>query len=279
MIKKLFLSISLLFLFSCSNKKTEYDTNGNKTKEYELINNKISGVCKEFYKNGDLKAIHNYKNGIRMDSSIYYNNKEEIVLIDKYLKNNILYQKEFNNNVLMSEGKCSYKTQLDQYLYVNQIDKWKYYKKNGKLDKVIEYINLCGKQHTNQGWYFDNKGDTIKKYGNYFEIKFLPKNFKKKEVVCLQMIYKPIIYLNSDVMLCFDTENKVSEDFCNIHKVKLAKIYKTSNVLKTYVIFEKSGQKNIRGYIKEFFNKEPTEQDSITSGERYLYFDIPIKVE
>lgn len=277
MIKKIFIPIFFLILFSCSNTKTEYDANGNKIREYELINNKISGICKEFYKTGNLKAIHNYKNGFKTDSSTYYNTKEEIVLIDRYLQNNIIYQKEFNNNTLISEGKFSYKS--TEKPLNNQIGKWKYYKENGKLEKIIEYINLCGKQYTNQGWYFDKKGDTLKEYGNYFEIKILPKSIKKNEVVCLQMAYKPIIYLNSEVMLCFDTENNVSKDFCNIHKVKLAKFYKTSDILKIYVRFESSGQKNIRGYIKEYFNKESTEQDSITSGERYLYFDIPIKVD
>ncbi len=277
MIKKIFIPIFFLILFSCSNIKTEYDANGNKIREYELINNKLSGVYKEFYKDGNLKAIHIYKNGLKTDSSAYYNTKEEIVLIDRYLQNNIIYQKEFNNNTLVSEGKFSYSS--SRQLYINQVGKWKYYKKNGKLDKVIEYVNLCGKQYTNQGWYFDDKGDTLKEYGNYFEIKFLPKNIKKNDTVCLQMMYKPIIYLNSEVMLCFDTENNVSKDFCNIDKVKLAKFYKTSDVLKTYVRFESSGQKNIRGYIKEYFNKESSAQDSTTSGERYLYFDIPIKVE
>ncbi len=277
MIKKIFIPIFFLILFSCSNRKTEYDENGNKIREYELVNNKLSGVYKEFYEDGKLKAIHIYKNGLKTDSSTYYNTKEEIVLIDKYLQNNIIYQKEFNNNILLSEGEFSYTS--SSQLNKNQIGKWKYYKKNGKLEKIIEYINLCGKQYTNQGWYFDEKGDTLKEYGNYFKIKFLPKNIKKYDIVCLQMTYKPIIYLNSEVMLCFDTANNVSKDFCNIHRVKLAEFHKTSDVLKTYVRFESSGQKNIRGYIKEYFNKESTRQDSITSGERYLYFDIPIKVE
>ena len=41
-----------------------------------------------------------------------------------------------------------------------KLGKWKYFKKNGNLDKVVEYVNVCGNQYTNQGWYFEN-GKTL----------------------------------------------------------------------------------------------------------------------
>lgn len=251
MYKILFSLFISIFLLSCNNLKENTE--------------------KEFYDNGDLKAIHIIKNNIKSDSSIYYYPNNNIAKIIYYLEKDTIYEKDFSEkSKLLSEGK-NVKNIM--------IGKWKFYKENGKLDKIVEYINLCGNQYTNQGWYFDKKGDTLREYGNYFEIKWSPKIIKKNQVVCLQMTYKPIIYLNSEVELCFDTENNVSKDFCNIHKVKLAKFYKTSDVLKTYIKFERSGKKNIRGYIREFFNKESTEQDSITSGERYLYFDIPFEIK
>lgn len=271
MIKKLFLVLLLLFLLSCSNKKIEYNANGNKIKEYELTDNNIYRLCKEYYNNGNLKTIYNYKKGIELDSAVIYNTNGEIQRIDKLLQNDTIYSKEFIDGILESEGK-----------YINRknaIGKWRYYKKNGNLDKINEYINLCGNSYLNQGWYFDDKGDTIKKYGNYYEIKYFPKRIKKNEKVLFQVTYKPIIYFNSDVMVCFDAENKSTGDFCNIHQLKLVEAYKSSDVLKINITFENRGIKHFRGYIKEFFNKEPTKQDSITSGERFIYFDIPIKVE
>ncbi len=263
--------ISLLFLFSCSNKKIEYDTNGNKIKEYELVNNKIYRLYKEFYKNGNLKAIYNYKKGIEVDSAIFYNANESISKIDKILPNDTIYSKEFKDGLLESEGKYINKK--------NAIGKWKFYKKNGKIDKIIEYINLCGKSYANQGWYFDEQGDTIKKDGNYYEIKFFPKKIKKNQKILFEITYKPIIYINSEVLFCFDTENKATRDFCNIHQLKLIEAYKSSDILKINITFESSGKKNVRGYIKEFFNKRPTKQDSATYGERFVYFDMPIKVD
>ena len=255
MIKKIFLALIVLFLLSCSNKKTEYDANGNKTREYELINKKTYRLSKEFYKNGDLKAFYIYKKGIELDSAFFYNTNGKIQKIDKLLQNDTIYSKEFIDGILESEGK---------YINKNAIGKWRYYKKNGNLNKINEYINLCGDSYLNQGWYFDDKGDTIKKYGNYYEIKYFPKRIKKNEKVLFQVTYKPIIYINSDVMVCFDAENKSTSNFCNIHQLKLVEAYKSSDVLKMNITFENSGIKHFRGYIKEFFNKEPTKQDSIT---------------
>jgi hypothetical protein len=263
--------ISLFFLFSCSNKKIEYDANGNKIKEYELTDNNIYRLWKEYYNNGNLKTIYNYKKGVELDSAIIYNTNGEIQRIEKLLQNDTIFSKEFIDGILESEGK-----------YINRkntIGKWKFYKKNGKIDKIVEYINLCGKPYTNQSWYFDGQGDTIKKYGNYYEIKYFPKRIKKNNKVLFEITYKPIIYINSEVMFCFDTENKAIRDFCNIHELKLIEAYKSSEVLKINITFESSGKKNLRGYIKEFFTKKPTKQDSITHGERFVYFDIPIKVD
>jgi len=251
MCKILFSLFSFIFLLSCNNLKENTE--------------------KEFYNNGDLKAVHIIRNGIKSDSSIYYYPNNGIAKIIHYLEKDTTFEKDFSEkSKLLSVGK-NVKNRM--------IGKWKFYKVNGKLDKIVEYINLCGRQYTNQGWYFDEKGDTLKKYGNYFDFKWSSKIIKKNQVVSLQMTYKPIIYLNSEVELCLDTEKKVSKDFCNIHKVKLAKFYKSSDVLETYFKFETSGKKNIRGYIREFFNREETEQDSITSGERYLYFDIPVEIK
>ena len=52
----------------------------------------------------------------------------------------------------------------------NGITKFNFYKKNGKLEKTLEYIDICGNKYLNQGWYFNDHEDTLSNKGNYFKI-------------------------------------------------------------------------------------------------------------
>jgi hypothetical protein len=72
-----------------------------------------------------------------------------------------------------------------------------------------------------------------------------------------------------------DTEKKVSKDFC-IHKVKLAKFYKSSDVLETYFKFKQVVKKKIFEDTLEIFEIKTR---LINIWRRYLYFDIPIEIK
>ena len=253
----------LSFLFtSCKNEIKEYDAEHRLTKEYSLNNEKkFDGTYKEFYENGNLKIVKNYKDGIVIDSTILYNRDSTISQIQFPLKKDSLLYKNYQKKSLESEG-IFYKEM--------KYGKWKYFKKNGNLDKVIEYVNVCGKQYTNQGWFFKNGKDTIKEFGNYYRIK-IPKFAKQNQVFKFTIYHKPIIALNPDLMLCIGA--KVDKNFCNLEKTKIDTAYGDNNIIPVEIIFSKKGKKNLRGFIKEYYKVKDS------SASRLIYVDIPIIVK
>ena len=53
-------------------------------------------------------------------------------------------------------------------------------KKNNKKYKVIQFIDLCGKQYNNQGWVYNDKGELVTKGSNYFKIIDKKDRYKKE---------------------------------------------------------------------------------------------------
>ncbi len=252
-----------LFLFtSCKNEIKEYDNKHRLTKEYSLNDKKkFDEIYKEFYENGNLKIVKHFKDGILIDSIILYNSDNTINQVQFPLKKDSLLYKNYLKNTLESEG-IFYKEM--------KLGKWKYFKKNGNLDKVVEYVNVCGKQYTNQGWYFENGKDTIKEFGNYYSVK-IPKHVKQNKLLKLTIYYNPIIAANPDLIFCIGTD--VDKNFCNLEQTKLDTAYGVNNTIPLEIIFNKKGKKNLRGFIKEYY----TVKDS--SASRLIYVDIPINVE
>ncbi len=246
---KILLFFIISFLFSCNNH-----------------NEKITE--KEFYTNGNLKAIHILKNGVKSDSSIYYYQNHHIGKILYYLERDTIFEKDFSEmSKLVCEGKNIKK---------KMTGKWKFYKNNGRIDKVIEYINLCGKQYVNQGWYFNNNGDTINNRSNYF--KLIKKNGKWKinKKYELRFIYQRILSNDSELLLCLSPD--VNKNYCNVNQVKFDSAYSNTNNLVAKIGFASSGEKNLKGFIKEFYNKKSGKSESKYT-ERIIFFDISIQVE
>lgn len=267
--RHLTLLILCFFFISCNNFKTEYYANGNISKRYSLVNGKYNGTFEEFFENGNYKEIHIYNNGIKTDSSIYFNANNKIYLVDYYLPNDTIESIFYYSDMVVKEK--------GKYIKNNKIGKWKYFRRDGTLDKVFEYINLKGEQYTNQGWYFDTNGDTLKEFGNFYTIKLSSNVTKINNPILLDFTYKPLLAINPDVIICFST--KLEHDFSNLNKVKLDTIFLQNTSLENFkLIFKSRGKRNLRGFVKESYDRKPTPDDTIAHGERVLYFDVPIIV-
>ncbi|WP_291100853.1 MULTISPECIES: toxin-antitoxin system YwqK family antitoxin [unclassified Flavobacterium] len=270
MFKRILIIAYLLIFISCEKKEIKYYSNGSIFKTYKLNNNKLDGDYKEFYLNGNIKIIHKFKEGVLIDSSTYYNQRKQITEIHYHSSDSADYVKTFEKGILISEGR---------YYSNQERGKWKYYYENGKLKMIIEFMDLCGKQYTNQGWNFDKKGNSIKKFGyeNYYTLTMQKKNYKVNEDISLKIKYKPILFLNSNSLICMSP--KINKTFCNLNNVKLDTIYSANHNFDIKLSFSTKGNKNLRGFIKEFYNKKADSRDSTTYGDRFIYFDIPIKVD
>ncbi len=223
-----------------------------------------------YNKNGKLisKTYPSLELSRPIDSIIYFkNNKVDYKVIFK-TKEDVFVKYYDPKEKLICEGNTTKKMRNG---------KWKYYRENGSLDKVIEYINLCGQQYVNQGWYFKENGDTIYRKSNFVNIKISNGNFKINEKHEFKFSYKKILGPKSEFMLMISPD--VDDKFCNIEKINISKQYSKVNQIIAKIGFATAGKKTLRGYITEF-------QDSIISGEkmpkiaeRRVYFQIPIVVE
>src|SRR5690554_2810065 len=259
----LFLSV---FLFACNNKEkvVEYYPDNSIHKKYTLKKGIMEGNYVEYFNDNKIKYECIFKNGVKVDFSLLYNqNPYFLNQIDFYKKQDTVYSVSlYDNGIRENEG---------ELFEGRQIGKWTFYKKTGEIDKIIEYVNLNGKQYTNQGWYFNKDGDTIKEFGNYYNYKLSSNEIFAGEVFELEIEYKPLLVVNGDLIAVFHP--KVESDYSNIDSISLDTIVFQQNKGFSKVSFKDSGKKNLRGYIQEIFRKN----DSVA--QRKLYIDIPIIVK
>ena len=156
-----------------------------------------------------------------------------------------------------------------------KIGKWSYYLDGSILDRVFEYVIIDNNQYTNQGWYFDKKGDTIYDLGNYYKLN--PNELYADEVFMLKLKYKPIVASNSDVIAFLSTD--VNYDFSNLNNVIYDTIYFDDFETNVTFEFENPGNYSLRGYIKEFIYKVQTVENPTDYEERIMYVNIPLKIK
>jgi len=223
----------------------------------------------EYNDNGDIEAIHIIKNGKRSDSSIYYYPNKNIAKILYYLKSDTIFEKDFSeNSVLLSEGK-NFKKKM--------VGKWKFYNEDGRLDKIIEYIDVCGKQYLNQGWYFSQNGDTIFDKSNFVNIKIDRGNFKIHKRYPIVFNYNKLLGNKSKVIVYFSTF--VGKNFCNIEQIPVIADSSYTGKIVSNFLFTKSGKKNLRGVLLESIDSIAPGETKKQHAERMVYFDIPVTVE
>ncbi|MDD7888277.1 hypothetical protein [Flavivirga sp. 57AJ16] len=295
-LKTLLILPILMLIYSCNKLKTEYHDNGQKWKEYHRENNQYNGVFKEYFTNGKLKLVHNYKDNIKIDSSIYYYKipVEKIMFINYWNNSSdtVLQIGYDINGLKTNEGFLLKKNEND----LIAVDKWKYFDKNGKLKSISEYKNIDGKGYLNQEWYFNNKGDTLFYPSHYFDIlrnrdtfsfnypfraiaTTKAPLFKNKKSQISVIVAKEGFNFNSD----FSNEKEIEVDtFHNLTKdIKNQKWFLKESYPYTVAFgrkFETSGKKIVRGYILEYYEQEP-DSNGISKEEHKKYFEIPIYIK
>ena len=262
--KQIFGFIIIIFLYSCKNEKVEYYSDGNIKKKYFIQNNKLDGEYEEYYKNGKVKLKHIYLNGELKDSSIHYDENGKISQLDYHRKKGFDYIKVYNKDKISHQGT----------FYNNQkYGRWKYFDSNGKLKKVIEYIDSCGTQYTNQGWSYDSNEKFIEKGSNYYSVKTEKNKFKINETIDLKIKYAPLFDKKSISFICISPE--IERNYCNLKEEKLDTIFSEDQNFDIKLSFSKKGNKTIRGFIREvYFDKNKG-----MTGVRSVFINIPFLIE
>ncbi|MHC0443881.1 hypothetical protein ACWA1F_00635 [Flavobacterium sp. 3-218] len=254
----IFLLLPILIISCKENVIKEYK-NGVLYKLYTLDDNdEYNGVYKEFYNNGNVKVIHNFQNGVLIDSSTSYNTDSSLLDIRFYNKKDTVFCKTFKNNTLESSGEA-FKTRKIGY--------WNYYNEDGRIIKKQQFINLCGKHYVNQSWEYDKNNSIIKNKGNYYKVILEKKEYSVGEKIDIKIIYTPLLGTKSKNLIC--TSTKISDDFCNIKDVKLDYWHSDNREITIKLIFSTKGNKNLRGYIQEYLYKEER-----PINDKYLYREV-----
>lgn len=216
----------------------------------------------EYDKNGNVVSKMYVSKNKKLDSIIYYKKKE---IFKTYFNKSDLdsaYCKVFNyDNKLISEGNT-----LKLIKYGN----WKFYDSKGKIRKIVEFKNICGKEYPNQEWNYDENENLINQRSNYYIYKFKNVKFKAKESNELIIKYIPFIK-KANYFLYFSPE--FDNQFCNIEKVKKNGLgtNKDSIIFKINVGFENPGKEYFNGYIVE-----EESADEKHKSEKWTYISIPI---
>lgn len=285
-IKIILIPIFFLFL-ACKDKKTEYYPNGGIWKEYHLKDSRLNGKFKEFYTNGNVKELKEYKDGKEIDSSIFFYKDipNKVKYIDHILEDSI---KRIFYNVLghkESEG----------YIVKNRpLGKWVFYNEDNLIKNIREYKRINGSDYINQEWYLNQNEDTIYEQSYFFEI-VSKDTFFIKEDFKAALILKVPFYKNNDseievVVASPESKYDFKADFSNVKNVRKKSFYNLSKDVKNQKWFSgingnfkhiaafgkkinHTGNQIIRGYILEYTN------DSINRKERKMYFEKTIFVK
>lgn len=260
---KIKLIFVLLFLLSCDNEIVEYYENGNIKRIYYKQNNLLHGKVLEYYEERNkMKSIKYFNHGKLIDSAIYFNRVGKIEQIDFYKKaSDTIYVKYFENGILNSEG---------NFHNNKKINIWKHYHENGYLKSKFEYIDSCGTQYTNQGWVFNQKGDTLFDKSNYYKIKNYKKYYQKNELIQINVEYNSLFQKSTYYIVM---SNKIENDYCNFNEVDCNILIPNNGIFNINVTFSKKGFQNLRGMIVERTNINKKEAN------RVLFFNIPIQIK
>lgn len=215
----------------------------------------------------------------------------------------------YDNGLLFKKGK--------QYKDNQKFGIWELYDKNSRLREIREWFVIEGKSQINRAWFLSKKGDTIawRKEDNIFAQKefkndtlgFRNTNYNTFNFISSDTIKNSEFYLafancgspelrdyNSKVKIVVDNTNSLKKDFSNAASIKLdtfyyAKIdtihkaqfpdYDLEKVVAFSGKFKKPGKKIIRGYLVEYTDQYPIENNKKAKAESKTYFEKTIYVK
>lgn len=215
----------------------------------------------------------------------------------------------YDNGIIFKKGK--------QYKYNQEFGIWKLYDKNSHLREIREWFVIEGKSQINRVWFLNKKGDTVtwRKEDNIFAQKefkndtldFRNTTYNTFDFITSDTIKNSEFYLafancgspqlrdyNSKVKIVVDNTNSLKKDFSNSTRIKLdtfyyAKIDKTHKAkfpgydLEKVVAFsgkfKKTGKKTIRGYLIEYTDQYPIENNKKAKAQVKTYFEKTIYVK
>ncbi|WP_148639165.1 toxin-antitoxin system YwqK family antitoxin [Aquimarina longa] len=271
----------------------------------------IQGKMIGYYPNNSLDYIALYKNGKKIDSTIYYykSTDKKVKLIKHWKSDKEIYYKAFyTNGSLSEEGLAERNSLLRKGI-------WKFYNDNGTLNYTKEFKKIRGKSYTNQLWVMLQTGDTINE-GTNMKYKVHPRKLKLGDSIRFFFQSDVSQYRNkSDFFVEIPkdyTKENFDPEFYNqqgltqkgiptqrILSLKYNTKYRTEKTKidtadhkKTVVFYLKPkriGNDTIRGYFNEVVNMTPgqhnleeyidkTKNNMMTTETRTIYFDIPIQV-
>ena len=256
-------------------------------------------ACKENYSENKLNEIVEY-----------YPNNSKVIFKKTIYKadfDSVFYF--YDNGLLFTKGK-QYKDKL-------KFGIWELYDKNSRLREIREWFVIEGKSQINRAWFLSKKGDTIawRKEDNIFAQKefkydtlgFRNTNYNTFNFISSDTIKNSEFYLafancgssvlrdyNSKVKIVVDNTNSLKKDFSNATSIKLdtfyyAKIdtihkaqfpgYDSEKVVAFSGKFKKTGKKTIRGYLIEYTDQYPIENNKKGKAESKTYFEKIIYVK
>lgn len=244
--KKIFICLLIVF-FSCKNDKVKVE---------------------KIYKSGKIyKEIFYEKNIDSYDSIFYY--KDEKIETKIFSKDSLsdFYVNYYSNGNIKSEG---FKV-CDKF-----IGEWEFYKPNGKLDKILDYVIICDSSYLNQGRFFDSNGKILLGKSNFYEVEYKPEsNINEK----IKFSFKYIrMYNGSNVDLFISDE--IESSFCNLDTKKYLIESFNGEKINANIGYSSKGKKNLRGFIQEYLPLKAfgLNEDTLKPV-RVVYFDLPVLVK
>lgn len=283
------ISIAILCSFlSCNNIKREYYKNsGNIKKEYYVVDGKKNGLYKEFYEDGKIKYIHKFRNGEKIDSSMYFRNEpsdNSLIWKKKYLKNGKIFMIFFYKKSLK-------KAEGEVLNSLKRIGEWKFYREDGTLLRKSEYFNINGEEFLNQYWNFNEKGKLEFTEGNYYEsIISNDTVYVDESVSVLFNLKRPAFSYDSKFYAILIGKNQeIKDDFSNFEVVEKDTILSLSNLGGDYkkynfsvafnIKYSNTGLKRLKGVLVEEIDEKINRDDIIfKKKQRKIFFDKKILV-
>lgn len=245
-LKKASIYLIIFMITACSDKENTYYDNGNlKSSFYLNSEGKKYGEENIYYPTGGIMSKAKYKNGVWIDSIVKYDKKGFIISVLKKNRDK-LFIKEFNNGLLISEGKVDSKLRPTGW--------WNVYEDNKLIAKqeriIVNGQSLINRENTfNQNTINTSKSISYElmkpeliKVGKQYTLRFLFHFDESDEKN--NLLDKTYYYLL--------ISPHINEDFSNLNSVSLdTLIPKKKNEFVYNLEFGKTGEKNLRGVIEK----------------------------